>query len=156
MASICPARRRSAIRLAFWEERIPGSQTVPRTEKRTGLGQRRLWKWGSGDNLDTFNARYKIATDKGFSHDEALIEAARKTKTGEWARAAGFNKVNITKAEGPPVHLPTWKWRLLPTCSQQHRLRCAHRHGTICRVLYIPSQSGAPGSTFVTQMPPAK
>jgi hypothetical protein len=30
-----------------------------------------------------------------------MIEAARNTKTGEWAKAAGFDNVKITKAEGP-------------------------------------------------------
>ena len=59
-------------------------------------------KWSGGDNLDTFNTRYTVATHKGFSYDEALIEAARRTKTGQWAQAAGFNKVNVTKAEGQP------------------------------------------------------
>jgi Domain of unknown function (DUF4157) len=59
-------------------------------------------RWSGGDNLDTFNTRYKVATDKGLPHDEAMIEAARKTKTGEWANAAGFNNIKITKAEGSP------------------------------------------------------
>jgi hypothetical protein len=31
-----------------------------------------------------------------------MIEAAQKTKTGEWARAAGFNNVTVTKSEGSP------------------------------------------------------
>ena len=53
-------------------------------------------------NRDTFNTRYKVATDKGPRHDEAMIEAARRTKTGDWAGAAGFNNAKITKAEGPP------------------------------------------------------
>jgi hypothetical protein len=31
-----------------------------------------------------------------------MTEAARKTKTGEWAREAGFKNVKVTKTEGPP------------------------------------------------------
>ena len=112
-------------------------------EQRNGPGSVKgaYGKWGSGDNLDTFNARYKIATDKGLPHDEAMIEAARKTKTGEWARAAGFNKVNITKAEGPPgaftnveVEFTTEVQPAAPA------LGCAHRHRTTCR---IPVHSAA-------------
>jgi hypothetical protein len=53
-------------------------------------------------NPDTFNTRYKVATDKGLPHDEAMIEAARKTKTGDWAKAVGFNNIKITKSEGSP------------------------------------------------------
>lgn len=73
-------------------------------EQQNGAGSVKgaYGKWGGGDNLDTFNTRYQVARNKGFSHDEAMIEAARKTKTGEWSRAAGFNNVNITKAEGSP------------------------------------------------------
>jgi hypothetical protein len=73
-------------------------------EQQNGAGSVKgaYGRWGGGDNLDTFNTRYKVATDKGLPHDEAMIEAARKTKTGEWARAAGFNDVKITKAEGSP------------------------------------------------------
>lgn len=59
-------------------------------------------RWGGGDNLNTFNTRYQVARNKGFSHDEAMVKAARETKTGEWSKAAGFNNVNITKAEGSP------------------------------------------------------
>ena len=59
-------------------------------------------KWGGGDNLETFNARYNIAKGKGLSDDAAMTEAAKKTKTGEWARAAGFKNVKVTKTEGPP------------------------------------------------------
>lgn len=58
--------------------------------------------WGGGDNLETFNARYKEAKGKGLSDDAAMSEAARKTKTGEWAAEAGFKNVKVTKAEGTP------------------------------------------------------
>jgi hypothetical protein len=73
-------------------------------EQKNGAGSVKgaYGRWGGGDNLDTFNTRYKVATDKGLPHDEAMIEAARKTKTGDWAKAAGFNNVKITKAEGSP------------------------------------------------------
>jgi len=73
-------------------------------EQKNGAGSVKgtYGRWGGGDNLDTFNTRYGISTGKGLPHDEAMIEAARKTKTGEWARAAGFNNVKITKAEGSP------------------------------------------------------
>ena len=73
-------------------------------EQQNGAGSVKgaYGRWGGGDNLDTFNTRYGISTGKGLPHDEAMIEAARKTKTGEWARAAGFNNVKITKAEGSP------------------------------------------------------
>lgn len=55
---------------------------------------------GCQGKLATISTRYPA--DKGFSRDEAMIKAARETKTGEWARAAGFNNVNITKAESSP------------------------------------------------------
>jgi Domain of unknown function (DUF4157) len=72
-------------------------------EQRNGAGSVKgaYGNWGGGDNLDTFNTRYKVATDKGLPPGEAMIEAARKTKTGEWAKAAGFDNVRVTKAEGP-------------------------------------------------------
>jgi hypothetical protein len=57
-----------------------------------------------GDNLDTFNTRYKVATNKGLPHDQAMVEAARKTKTREWARAAGFNNINSRKQRARPAH----------------------------------------------------
>jgi hypothetical protein len=114
-------------------------------------------KWGSGDNLDTFNTRYKVAIDKGFSHDEAMIEAARKTKTGEWARAAGFNKVNVTKAEGQPgaftnveVEFTTEVQPTTPAPAAPTGI------GQSAGSPYTPSQSGAPSSTAATQMPPAQ
>jgi hypothetical protein len=71
-------------------------------EQQNGAGSVKgaYGRWGGGDNLDTFNTRYTVASQKGFSHNEAMIEAARRTKTGEWAKAAGFNNVKITKAEG--------------------------------------------------------
>jgi hypothetical protein len=59
-------------------------------------------RWGGGDNIAAFNTRYGIATGKGHAHAEAMIEAAQRTKTGEWSRAAGFNNVKVTKAEGSP------------------------------------------------------
>ena len=73
-------------------------------EQQNGAGSVKgaYGRWGGGDNLDTFNTRYGIATGKGLSHEEAMVEAARRTKTGEWARAAGFDNVKITKAEGSP------------------------------------------------------
>ena len=73
-------------------------------EQKNGAGSVKgtYGRWGGGDNLDTFNTRYKVATNKGLPHDQAMVEAARKTKTGEWARAAEFNNVKITKAEGSP------------------------------------------------------
>jgi Domain of unknown function (DUF4157) len=72
-------------------------------EQKNGAGSVKgaYGRWGGGDNLDTFNTRYKVATDKGLPPGEAMIEAARNTKTGEWAKAAGFDNVRITKAEGP-------------------------------------------------------
>jgi hypothetical protein len=73
-------------------------------EQKSGPGSVKgaYGRWSGGDNLDTFNARYKVATDKGPPHDEAMIEAARKTKTSDWAKAAGFNKIRITKSDGSP------------------------------------------------------
>jgi hypothetical protein len=73
-------------------------------EQQNGAGSVKgaYGRWGGGDNLDTFNTRYTVARNKGFSHDDAMIEAARKTKTGDWAKSAGFNNVKITKAEGSP------------------------------------------------------
>ena len=128
-------------------------------EQRNGPGSVKgaYGKWGSGDNLDTFNARYKIATDKGLPHDEAMIEAARKTKTGEWARAAGFNKVNITKAEGPPgaftnveVEFTTEVQPAAPASAAPTGM------GQPAGSPYTPPQSGGPGSTVATQMPPGQ
>ncbi len=104
-------------------------------------------KWSSGDNLDRFNTRYKVATDKGFSHDEALIEAARKTKTGEWARAAGFNRVNITKAEGQPgafTNVEVEFTQVQPAVSAPPA------------PTGIPAQGAGPSSTPATQTPPAQ
>jgi hypothetical protein len=73
-------------------------------EQKNGAGSVKgaYGRWGGGDNLDTFNTRYTVAKQKGFSDEAAMIEAARRTKTGEWARAAGFDNVKITKAEGSP------------------------------------------------------
>jgi hypothetical protein len=73
-------------------------------EQKNGAGSVKgnYGRWSGGDNLDTFNTRYKVATNKGLPHDQAMVEAARKTKTGEWARAAGFNNIKITRAEGSP------------------------------------------------------
>jgi hypothetical protein len=59
-------------------------------------------RWSSGDNLDTFNARFNQWKSRGLSDKAAMREAAKSTKTGEWAREAGFKDVNVTKAEGPP------------------------------------------------------
>ena len=114
-------------------------------------------KWGSGDNLDTFNTRYKVARDKGFSHDEALIEAARKTKTGEWAQAAGFNKVNVTKAEGQPGVFTNVEVAFTAEVQPATAPPAAPTGiGQSAGASSIPSQSGAPSSTSVTQMPPAQ
>jgi hypothetical protein len=73
-------------------------------EQKNGAGSVKgaYGKWGGGDNLETFNNRYNIAKGKGFSHEDAMTEAARKTKTGEWSSAAGFKNVKVTKAEGSP------------------------------------------------------
>ena len=73
-------------------------------EQKNGAGSVKgtYGRWGGGDNLDTFNTRYQVATNKGLPHDQAMVEAARKTKTGEWARAAEFKNIKITKAEGSP------------------------------------------------------
>jgi hypothetical protein len=59
-------------------------------------------RWGDGDNLGTFNDRFKLWKSRGLSDEAAMAEAARKTKTGEWAGAAGFKNVKITKTEGSP------------------------------------------------------
>jgi hypothetical protein len=73
-------------------------------EQKNGAGSVKgaYGKWGGGDNLDTFNRRYDIAKGKGLSHEAAMNQAARKTKTGEWANQAGFKNVKVTKAEGAP------------------------------------------------------
>lgn len=73
-------------------------------EQKNGAGSVKgaYGKWGGGDNLDTFNTRYDIARGKGLSHEEAMTQAARKTKTGQWAGEAGFKTVKVTKAEGSP------------------------------------------------------
>ena len=73
-------------------------------EQKNGAGTVKgaYGRWGGGDNLDTFNTRYAVAKHKGFSDEAAMVEAARRTKTGEWARAAGFDNVKVTKAEGSP------------------------------------------------------
>ena len=128
-------------------------------EQKSGPGSVKgaYGKWSGGDNLDTFNTRYKVATDKGFSHDEALIEAARKTKTGDWARAAGFNKVNVTKAEGQPgaftnveVEFTTEVQAAITTSAAPTGI------GQSTGSSYTPSQSGGPGSTRATLMAPAQ
>lgn len=74
-------------------------------EQKNGAGTVKgtYGRWGGGDNLDTFNTRYTVAKHKGFSDEAAMVEAARRTKTGEWARAAGFDNVKVTKAEGSPA-----------------------------------------------------
>jgi hypothetical protein len=59
-------------------------------------------KWGDGDNLQTFNDRFKLWKSRGLPDEQAMIEAAKKTKTGEWAGAAGFKNVKIIKTEGSP------------------------------------------------------
>ena len=126
-------------------------------EQRNGPGSVKgaYGKWGSGDNLDTFNTRYKVATDKGFSHDEAMIEAARKTKTGEWARAAGFTRVNITKAEGQPGAFTNVEVEFTTEVQPAVSPSAAPTGiGQSTGSPYTPSQSGAPGSTSATQMPP--
>jgi hypothetical protein len=58
-------------------------------------------RWSDGDNLETFNERFKLWKSRGLSDEAAMTEAARKTRTGEWAGAAGFKNVKITKTEGP-------------------------------------------------------
>jgi hypothetical protein len=60
-------------------------------------------RWGAGeDNLNTFNQRFNVWKGRGLSDEAAMTEAARKTKTGEWAGAAGFKNVKVTKTEGSP------------------------------------------------------
>jgi hypothetical protein len=128
-------------------------------EQRNGPGSVKgaYGKWSSGDNLDTFNTRYKVATDKGFSHDEAMIEAARKTKTGEWARAAGFTRVNITKAEGQPGAFTNVEVAFTAEVQPPVSPSVAPTGiGQSTGSPYTPSQSGGPGSTPAAQMPPAQ
>jgi hypothetical protein len=55
--------------------------------------------WGAGDNLQVFNEQFKISKGKGLGDEAAMREAARKTKTGEWAEEAGFRRVNIESAQ---------------------------------------------------------
>jgi hypothetical protein len=91
-----------------------------------------------GDNLDTFNTRYKVATNKGLPHDQAMVEAARKTKTGEWARAAGFNNINSRKQRARPAHTQTWRWNS-PSKSDaavRHNIRegSASKRDVVCAV----------------------
>jgi hypothetical protein len=128
-------------------------------EQQNGAGSVKgaYGRWGGGDNLDTFNTRYKVATDKGFSHDEAMIEAARKTKTGEWARAAGFTRVNITKAEGQPGAFTNVEVEFTTEVQPAGSPSAAPTGiGQSTGSPYTPSQSGGPGSTPAAQMPPAR
>jgi hypothetical protein len=37
-----------------------------------------------------------------FPNSPGVVRPATRTKTGEWSKAAGFNNVKITKAEGSP------------------------------------------------------
>ncbi len=60
-------------------------------------------RWGAGeDNLNTFNQRFNLWKGRGLSDEAAMTEAARKTKTGERAGAAGFKNVKVTRTEGSP------------------------------------------------------
>lgn len=49
--------------------------------------------WDKGDNLSSFNERFKEHLAAGSSQEEAFRRAAMETHTGRWARAAGFTKV---------------------------------------------------------------
>ena len=73
-------------------------------EQRNGPGSVKgvRGRWGGGDNLETFNSRFNLWKGRGLSHEAAMSEAAKKTKTGEWAAAADFKNVKITKTEGSP------------------------------------------------------
>jgi hypothetical protein len=55
--------------------------------------------WGAGDNLQIFNEQFKIAKGNRLGDEAAIREAARKTKTGEWAEEAGFRRVSIESVE---------------------------------------------------------
>jgi hypothetical protein len=128
-------------------------------EQRNGPGSVKgaYGKWGGGDNLDTFNARYQIARTKGLPHDEAMIEAARRTKTGEWARAAGFNRVNVTNAEGSPGAFTNVEVEFTTDAQPSASPSAAPTGlGQFTGSPSTPSQSGGSGSTVATQMPPAQ
>ena len=55
--------------------------------------------WAGGDNLQLFNEHFKIAKGNRLGDEAAMREAARKTKTGEWAEEAGFRRVSIESVE---------------------------------------------------------
>lgn len=52
--------------------------------------------WGDGDNLGGFNRMLQDLEAQGWNRDQAMEQAALfGTKTGQWARGAGFGKVVI-------------------------------------------------------------
>jgi hypothetical protein len=73
-------------------------------EKQNGPGSVKGIKsdWGDGDNLAIFNKEFNAAKAQGLPDDAAMLQAASKTHTGQWADKADFRKITIVKAERGP------------------------------------------------------
>jgi hypothetical protein len=54
--------------------------------------------WNEGDNADAFNLAYIEARQAGQTHQDAMMTAASKPKTAEWAAAEGFTRIEIETA----------------------------------------------------------
>jgi Domain of unknown function (DUF4157) len=70
-------------------------------ERKLGTGSVKGMRsdWGAGDNLQLFNEQFKISKGKGLGDEAAMREAAQKTKTGEWAEEAGFQRISFESVQ---------------------------------------------------------